>query len=160
MNQTSRPMRSRIKLWLAVITLAVAGMGCAGSQIADNMKQNDQLSACPDSPNCVSSEAQDSRHAVAPMQLAGNSDTEWAEVQAMVRGLPGSTTVTATERYLHVTLRSRFFGFIDDLELKLDPQTKRISIRSASRSGSYDLGVNRRRVEDLRKQLKAAALIR
>ena len=78
----------------------------------------------------------------------------------MVRGLPRSTTVTATERYLHVTLRSRFFGFIDDLELKLDPQTKRINIRSASRSGSYDLGVNRRRVEDVRNQLKAAALIR
>ena len=160
MNQTSRPLRSRTKLWMAVFALAAAGMCCAGSQIADNMKQNDQLAACPDSPNCVSSEAQDSRHAVAPMQLAGNSDTEWAEVQAMVRGLPRSTTVTATERYLHVTLRSRFFGFIDDLELKLDPQTKRINIRSASRSGSYDLGVNRRRVGNLRNQLKAAALIR
>ena len=153
-------MRSRIKLWMAVITLAAAGMGCAGSQVAYDMKQRDRLAACPDRPNCVSSAASDPRHAVAPLQLAGNSDTEWAEVQAMVRGLPRSTTVTATERYLHVTLRSRFFGFIDDLELKLDPQTKRINIRSASRSGSYDLGVNRRRVEDVRNQLKAAALIR
>jgi len=153
-------MRSRIKLWMAVITLAAAGMGCAGSQVAYDMKQRDRLAACPDRPNCVSSAASDPRHAVAPLQLAGNSDTEWAEVQAMVRGLPRSTTVTATERYLHVTLRSIIFGFIDDLELMLDPQTKMISVRSASRSGSYDFGVNRRRVENLRNQLKAAALIR
>jgi len=61
---------------------------------------------------------------------------------------------------VHVTQKSRFFGFIDDLELKLDPQSKTISIRSASRRGYYDLGVNRRRVENLRKQLKAAGLIR
>ena len=94
------------------------------------------------------------------MQLTGNSDTEWSEVQAAVRGLPRSRIAAATENYLHATLKSRLFGFIDDLELKLDPQTQMIDIRSASRSGSYDLGVNRRRVESLRKQLKAAALIR
>jgi uncharacterized protein (DUF1499 family) len=94
------------------------------------------------------------------MQLAGTSDTEWAGVQALVSRLPRSKVVTATEQYLHATIKSRIFGFIDDLELTLDPQTKRIDIRSASRSGSYDLGVNRRRVEDLRRQLKAAALIR
>ena len=160
MNQTSRPFRSRAKLWMAVIALAAACMGCAGSQIADNMKPHDQLAACPESPNCVSSEAQDPRHAVSPMQLAGNSDTEWADIQAVVNRLPRSRIVTATDRYLHATLKSRFLGFIDDLELLLDLQTKTISIRSASRSGSYDLGVNRRRVEDLRRQLEAAALIR
>jgi uncharacterized protein (DUF1499 family) len=130
------------------------------NQIEDDMKPHDSLAPCPDQPNCVSSEAQDPGHAVAPMQLAGHSDTEWAEIRAVVSGLPRSRIVTATDQYLHATLKSRFFGFIDDLELKLDPQTKRIDIRSASRSGSYDLGVNRRRVEDLRKQLKAAALIR
>ena len=145
---------------LLTIILVVAVIGCAGSQIVNDMNQHNPLAACPDSPNCVSSEAQDSRHAVNPMQLAGTSDTEWADVQALVSRLPRSKVVTATEQYLHATIKSRIFGFIDDLELTLDPQTKRIGIRSASRSGSYDLGVNRRRVEDLRKQLKAAALIR
>jgi uncharacterized protein (DUF1499 family) len=94
------------------------------------------------------------------MQLTSDSDTKWAGVQEVVRRLPRSRIVTSTERYLHVTLKSRIFGFIDDLELLLDQQTKTISIRSASRSGYFDLGVNRRRVEDLRKQLKAAGLIR
>jgi len=142
------------------IIITAAMLGCAGSQTVDTMKTQDRFAPCPDTPNCVSSEAQDPRHAVAPMQLAGNSDTEWSEVQAVVRGLPRCRIATATENYVHATLKSRLFGFIDDLELKLDPQTKMINIRSASRSGSYDLGVNRRRVENLRKQLKAAALIR
>ena len=93
------------------------------------------------------------------MQLAGNSEREWDEIRAVVDALPRSRILAATEHYLHATLKSRLFGFIDDLELKLDPQTKMIGIRSASRSGSYDMGVNRRRVENLRKQLKAAALI-
>lgn len=94
------------------------------------------------------------------MQLAGRSDTEWADIQVLIGRLPRSEIVTATDRYLHATLKSRIFGFVDDLELRLDPQTDVIHIRSASRSGHYDLGVNRRRVERLRKQLRAAALIR
>lgn len=142
------------------VYLAVALIGCPGNQIVDDMKQNEPIHACPESPNCVSSESQDSRHAVNPMQLAGNSDTEWADVQALISRLPRVKMVTVTDLYVHATLRSRFFGFIDDLELKLNPQTNIINIRSASRSGYYDLGVNRRRVESLRKQLKAADLIR
>lgn len=143
-----------------MIILAVAVIGCAGSQMVNDMKLHDPLAACPDSPNCVSSDSQDNRHAVNPMQLADNSDTEWAAVQAMVGRLPRVRIVTASELYLHATLKSRLFGFIDDLELKLNPQTRIVSIRSASRSGNYDFGVNRRRVESLRKQLKAAELIR
>jgi hypothetical protein len=80
--------------------------------------------------------------------------------QVVISRLPRSTIVKATDRYLHVIQKRRLFGFIDDLELKLDPQTKMIAIRSASRKGYFDLGVNRRRIESLRKKLKAAALIR
>lgn len=144
---------------LTIISVVVV-IGCAGSQIVDDMKQQDSLNACPDSPNCVSSESQESRHAVDPMQLKGQSDTEWAQVLEVVGLLPRVSVVTAAEHYLHATFKSRLFGFIDDLELKLDPQINMISIRSASRSGKYDFGVNRRRVESLRKQLKAAELIR
>jgi uncharacterized protein (DUF1499 family) len=123
------------------------------------MNQHDRLVECPDRPNCVSSNAQNPRRAVAPMQLAGDSATDWANIQLVVSRLPRSTIVKATDRCLHVIQKSRLFGFIDDLELKLDPQTKMIAIRSASRQGYFDLGVNRRRIERLRKKLKAAALI-
>ena len=150
---------SRLAALALVVFLAVA-TGCLGGQAVDNMKPYEPLAACPDSPNCVSSESQDPRHAVYPMQLAGNTQTEWAELQAVLSRLPRVTIVTATGHYLHAAVKSRIFGFVDDLELKPDPKTNKISIRSASRSGYYDFGVNRRRVEDLRRRLTAASLIR
>ena len=77
----------------------------------------------------------------------------------VVDQLPRSTIVEATDRYLHVECKSRLFRFIDDLELLLDPVTRVIAIRSAARVGKSDLGVNRRRVETLRKKLKEDGLI-
>ena len=149
-------------MWKAVliIVLAVAVNSHAGVQVENDMNCHDQLAECPDRPNCVSSDAKDPRHAVAPMILVGDTATGWAAIQTLVSRLPGSTVVKATDRYLHVTFKSRLFRFVDDLELKLDPQSGAIAIRSASRTGHFDLGVNRRRVESLRKQLAEDTLIR
>jgi uncharacterized protein (DUF1499 family) len=92
--------------------------------------------------------------------LNGDPAVGWRAIQDAVGSLPRITIVKTSERYLHVICRSRLFGFIDDLELQLDPKTGVIAIRSASRIGYFDLGANRRRVEALRKQLKGDALIR
>jgi uncharacterized protein (DUF1499 family) len=145
-----------------MVTIAAVAVliGCAGSGKDIDMNQLDRLSGCSGPPNCVSSESEDSRRSVAPMQLLGDSASQWEAIQDVVGRLPRSRIIKATDRYLHVTLKSRVLGFVDDLELKLDPQTKTISIRSASRSGYFDFGVNRRRVENLRQQLTAAELIR
>jgi uncharacterized protein (DUF1499 family) len=147
--------------WKSVmaILLAVAVSSCSGLGVAKDMSGQDRLADCPDRPNCVSSNAKNPRHTVAPMVLIGDTATGWAAVQAVITGLPRSAVVKATDQYLHVALKSRLFQFVDDLELKLDPQSDVISIRSASRVGYFDLGVNRRRVESLRKQLKAKGLI-
>ncbi|MBT8372661.1 MAG: DUF1499 domain-containing protein [Deltaproteobacteria bacterium] len=145
---------------VVIIAVAAAVIGCAGKGKNNDMNQLDRLSGCSGPPNCVSSESEDPRHSVDPMQLLGDSNNEWLAIQDVVDRLPRSRIVKATDRYLHVTLKSKVLGFIDDLELMLDPQTEMISIRSAARSGYFDLGVNRRRVEKLRKQLQAAELIR
>ena len=142
------------------IAFAAAVWGCSGNQVENHMRQHDPIAGCPRRPNCVSSESQDPKRTVAPMHIAGDAAAVWAAIQQVVRRLPRSTIVKSTDRYVHATLKSSLFGFVDDLELKLDPQTKTIHIRSASRNGYFDLGVNRRRVEYLRKQLKAADLIR
>lgn len=52
--------------------------------------------------------------------------------------------------YLRAEYRSALFGFVDDVELLLDEAAKRIDVRSASRTGYFDFGVNRRRVEEIR----------
>ena len=145
---------------MVIITVTAFLIACAGKGKENDMNQPDRLSGCPGPPNCVSSESEDPRHSIAPMQLVGDSANEWAGIQDVVGRLPRSRIVKSTDRYLSVTLKSSVFGFIDDLELKLDLQTKMISIRSASRRGYFDLGVNRRRVENLRIQLKAVELIR
>lgn len=73
--------------------------------------------------------------------------------------MPRTDVVTATDAYLHAECRSPILGFVDDLELSLRPREAQIQVRSASRVGYSDFGVNRRRVEDLRKRLRAAGLI-
>lgn len=149
-------------IWNALLTivLAIAVNSCSGLQVEKGMNLHDQLAECPDRPNCVSSDAKDPRQAVAPMVLIGDTANSWAAIQKLVSRLPRSTVVKATDRYLHVTLKSRLFRFVDDLELKLDPQSGVIAVRSAFRTGHFDLGVNRRRVESLREQLTADGLIR
>jgi len=144
---------------LLVISLAVLNDGAVESVPAQHVPATERLAACPNKPNCVSSEAQDARHAVAPMRLKQGAAGGWAMVREVVSGLPRCTIVSATDHYLHATCKSRLFGFTDDLELRLDPDTGIVDVRSAARSGYSDFGVNRKRVETLRQQLKARALV-
>jgi len=127
--------------------------------VADNDRPPGQLAGCPRKPNCVSSETADSGHNVTPLQLKGDLSAAWEGIHAIVDRLPRSTIVAHTKHYLHAEVKSRLFRFVDDLELLWDPETGRVAIRSASRSGYSDLGVNRRRVEDLRRKCKRADLI-
>ena len=117
------------------------------------------LSICPESPNCVSTEAHDNLHKTDVFRLKGDFSNNWPEIQHIVAALPRSTVVKADETYLHATFKSRVFRFVDDLELFLNPLTGIISIRAAARRGYWDFGVNRRRVEQLRHALQSRDLI-
>jgi uncharacterized protein (DUF1499 family) len=74
--------------------------------------------------------------------------------------LPRTRIVKETEDYLHAECRSALFRFVDDLELQLRPSESIIAVRSASRLGYSDLGVNRRRVEGLRESLTRLGVLR
>jgi uncharacterized protein (DUF1499 family) len=81
-----------------------------------------------------------------------NSDEESMErLMAIVREMKRATIVSATPSYLHVELRSALFRFIDDVEFLLDDPARLIHFRSASRTGYYDFGVNRRRMKEISK---------
>jgi uncharacterized protein (DUF1499 family) len=139
--------------------LAAVINGCSGSKPDRSVVSTDGLGGCPDRPNCVSSEARDAGHGIAPFRLKGDPAAGWEGVRGVVGGFPRTITVKATDRYLHAECKSRIFGFIDDLELQLDIATGVIAIRSASRVGYSDLGVNRRRIEALREILKENGVI-
>jgi uncharacterized protein (DUF1499 family) len=144
--------------WLAV-TLSALTYGCSGSEMKKTYEDLEHVPGCPDRPNCVSSEVQDTRHTIAPFRIKGEIAGTWDAVRDVVGSLPRTKIVNATDRYLHAECKSLVFRFIDDLELRLNPETGTISIRSASRVGYFDLGVNRRRVEALRRTLKNESLI-
>ncbi len=117
-------------------------------------------------PNSVSSQA--GLHAdhpmresasIAPLQLKpGDRDgaTTLAALKAIVEALPGARIVTSDATYLYAEFTSQWFRFVDDTEFWLDPAAGVIQVRSASRLGESDLGVNRKRIEGIRAQLSAA----
>jgi len=118
------------------------------------------LPGCSESPNCVSSEAHDRMHNIDVFHLKGDFSKNWIEIQGIVASLPRSILVRADETYIHAIFKSRIFRFTDDLELLLNPLSGIISIRAAAKSGYWDLGVNRSRVEKLRDKLQSQDLIR
>jgi uncharacterized protein (DUF1499 family) len=133
---------------------------CSGSRPPDLGVVGELLRPCPSSPNCVSSDAPEGDgHHVLAFTLTGEGDP-WTAARAAVEETPRTTVVTHTNRYLHAEYRIAVFGFVDDLELHYRPADGVIAVRSASRVGHSDLGVNRRRVEDLRRRLVERGIVR
>jgi len=133
---------------------------CSGTRPVNLGIRDGRLSACPASPNCVSSDAADEAHAVASFQLIASPIDAWRALRTAIDGLPRAKIVSSTDDYLHVECSSALFGFVDDLELHLRPVEQLIAVRSAARLGHSDLGVNRKRVEGLRRQLRQRGVIR
>ncbi|MBA3033734.1 MAG: DUF1499 domain-containing protein [Gammaproteobacteria bacterium] len=136
-------------------------LSCAGKRPTDLGVAAGTFAACPATPNCVSSDASDSAHQVAPLQLAVAPAMAWPAVREFVAaGMPRTAIVTESADYLHVECRSAMLGFVDDLELHLRPGAGIIAVRSASRIGRSDFGVNRSRVEDLRAVLIKRGIVK
>lgn len=113
------------------------------------------MAGCPARPNCVSSLAEGPQHAVEPIALGGDARDAWRQLRAIIDGLPRTTITVDEPSYLAAECTSHFFGFVDDLEFKLDSEAGLIQVRSASRVGYSDLGVNRRRVEQIRRMFES-----
>ena len=108
------------------------------------------LGSCPTSPNCVSTRAQDEGHAIAPISYRKPRAEAKEALKEVIRSLPRTKLVEEDETYLHYEATSLLFRFVDDVEFLFDDQAKSIHFRSASRTGYGDLGVNRKRMEQVR----------
>jgi len=135
--------------WLLLIP-AVLLFGCPGTRPANLGVTEGKLAPCPSTPNCVSSQASDEPHRVAPFPFAGPPDEAMRKMNDIVRSLPRTVVVTFTGTYLHAECTSLVFRFVDDVEFLVDGAAKVIHVRSASRIGRSDLGVNRTRIEQIR----------
>jgi uncharacterized protein (DUF1499 family) len=125
-------------------------VSCAGQRPVNLGVQNSRLTDCPSKPNCVNSQATDDDHAIAPFQYKGNKIAAFKRLKKVVESFERTTIIEEKENYLHVECRSAIMGFVDDVEFYF-PEENVIHVRSASRLGYSDFGVNRKRMEKLRK---------
>jgi uncharacterized protein (DUF1499 family) len=115
--------------------------------------QDGRLAACPDKPNCVSSESTDADHLLPAIPWSGTADAARDRIRETVGSMAGARLVAERPGYLHFEFRTRICRFVDDLEFRIDAAAGLIQVRSASRVGYSDLGANRRRVEEIRRRL-------
>jgi uncharacterized protein (DUF1499 family) len=124
----------------------------AGKRPTNIGVNNGKLTACPNSPNCVSSQtpSSDAQHAIAPLKFNGDAAATMAKLKQAINSMPRTNIVSETNDYLYAEFTSKLMGYVDDVEFYLDSSTNTVQVRSASRLGQSDLGVNRNRIEAIR----------
>ena len=107
-------------------------------------------------PNCVSSQADpsDAEHYIAPIAFKGTPVEAMVAAKRAVESMERATIVREAPNYLYAEFKSKLLGFVDDVELYFDERGGVFHVRSASRLGRRDFGVNRQRVEALRERLQ------
>ncbi len=106
--------------------------------------------SCPHSPNCVSSLSDNKKHFIEPFKYTGSLENARQNLINILENTRRARLVTIEKNYIHAESRSFIFRFVDDVEFFLPSEESIIHVKSASRSGYYDFGANRRRVERLR----------
>jgi len=132
-----------------LILVALVFTGCGGTRPPNLGVKDNRLSPCPSSPNCVSSQSEDERHRIDPLRFTSTPGEAVERLKKIIQEMERTTLVRQSPNYLHVEFRT-FLGFVDDVEFYEDESQKVIHLRSASRVGYWDLGVNRKRMESIR----------
>jgi uncharacterized protein (DUF1499 family) len=147
---------------LVSMIVAMSFFSCAGKRPDHLGVDGARLAPCPRSPNCVSSDADpgDAQHGIEPLALASEPAEAWQTVRDVVARMPRTKIQTESDGYLHAECSSALMGYVDDLELHLRASDGLIAVRSASRVGYGDMGVNRKRVETLRARLAERGAVR
>lgn len=125
-------------------------LGCSAYRPLNLGITDGKLSPCPDSPNCVSSQSSDKRHFIEPLRYEGTEQMAMERLIEVIQEMKRCRIITMEDHYIHAEFTSAFFRFVDDVEFYFDSEAKIIHMRSASRIGYSDFGVNRQRMEKVR----------
>ena len=131
-----------------IITLSVSLI--ANPAMAATGLSDGHLQPCPESPNCVVSQDGDEKHSVEPITYSGDRNEVKSALLKVLSVVPRTEVVEDTGDYIRTESTSRLFKFVDDAEFYFPEDENVIQVRSASRVGESDLGVNRRRIEQIR----------
>ena len=113
-----------------------------------------KLVPCPSTPNCVLSQSSDAEHSIKPLTYNSTPAEAMADLKTVIQAMKKTKIITENKNYLYAEFTSAIMGFVDDVEFYLDEDAKVIHVRSASRLGQSDLGVNRKRIETIRAKLQ------
>ena len=162
-------MKFLSNLWRGALVLAAvivmviiigAPMGLFSGSRPDNLGVRDARLAPPrSSPNNVGSQIDpgtDPGHYIAPLRFKGDAGKAWAALRKLVDGIERIKVVKSEPDYLYLEFSTRLMGYVDDVEFYLDAKAGVIHVRSASRLGKSDFGVNRARIESIRAKLAVA----
>ncbi len=148
-------MKKKMVNTTLIIFVVLSFIMLVGLYLLGNMSQTGKapglvsghLSACSDTPNCVSSEiADDHSHYISPLRYPASMSEDTMELLKGVIQEVGGDIMAEEGAYIAATFTSTLFGFVDDVECRNDRGTHTIHLRSASRVGHSDFGANRRRV--------------
>ncbi len=118
---------------------------------------NGHLMECPHTPNCVNSQAKEDEHLIQPILFIGTSKEVQTRLLKILNEWTHAQIIVIQANYIRAEFVSKVFRFIDDVEFYFpeteEPKTT-IHIRSASRVGHSDFGVNRKRIEQIRSLLE------
>ena len=143
------------KILVVLINLTLL-MGCSGT-MPNLGVSNSKLTPCPKTPNCVSSQAQDKEHYIEPIKFEGTQQEAHDRLLQIIESEKRTKILTEQESYIRVEFTSALFRFVDDVEFYFPNQKTGetiIHVRSASRVGRSDLGVNRKRIERIRSEFQ------
>ena len=145
MSFTSRSISLICVILLSLTSILLFPQSTLALGITDN-----HLNSCPTSPNCVVSQNGDKKHTIEPIYYHVDRDKAKATLLKVLTVVPRTEVVEETDNYIHALSKSRIFKFTDDVEFYFPSDENVIHIRSASRVGESDLGVNRTRMEQIR----------
>ncbi|MFD2230699.1 DUF1499 domain-containing protein [Alkalimarinus sediminis] len=148
---------------IAMLLSATLLVACTGTRPVDIGVSDNRLTPCPDSPNCVSSfEPQsDETHYISAYLIKGdNQQQTWASLKSLIEQNSSAEIIKQDEQYIYAEYTSSIMRFVDDAEFLLDKENNSVQLRSASRLGYKDFGVNRERLEAIRTELQSQDLVK
>ena len=141
---------------LVSILMVLSLSGCGSTVPEDLGAEDGALKSCPETPNCVSTQAKksDTEHRMEPIAYVGGKGDVKAAIMETLEESSRASILESGKGYVRAEFTSRIFRFVDDVEFYIDKDERLIHFRSASRIGSSDMGANRERMTELRKDLK------
>ena len=146
-------------LWAASVIIGFAGIAggveTSGGSESDShletpLENTEMVTPCPSTPNCVSSVDKGRKHFIEPLRFDTSPENARNRLTAVLTAMKRTRVVKNEGKVIHAECTSAIMRFVDDVEFLIDDPQKVIHVKSASRTGHSDLGVNRRRIENIR----------